>query len=240
VPILAIGTLAIGAGPAYASTCTTSAQYGECYVGQTPVVQNNVWNAGADPGWSQTLTATTGYKWTVVANMANQSQVVSYPNSLFVEQQAGGPVPLSEYNTITSSWHIGLPAEKTNDGYEAAYDIWLGGGPGSSTGQEVMVWNDNYHETPAGSNTGVVWTDPDYGSKYDVWTNSGNATVSLVIQTNSISGSVDLLDLLNYVATHYSHDSVDTLAQIGYGFEIRSTSGTSETFLLYGFALSIN
>jgi hypothetical protein len=228
----AIGT----AVPASAqSTCTTSAQYGECFTGDNPYVQQNVWNATADPGWSQTLTATSATHWTIAANMAAGNRaVISYPG--LVDTTDNDPV--SGYAKLYGEWHDSLPASPgSTDDYEAAFDIWLNGNYSDPDAQEIMVWTDTYHQTPAGSNTGVKWTDPTFGAVYDVWTNSANTTVTLVAQKNATEGDVDLKSLLTYVSTKYSYDGDNLLNQVDYGFEICSTSGKTETFANDGWAL---
>ena len=55
--------------------------------------------------------------------------------------------PLSSFTTITSTFaetspHVGI--------YEYAYDVWLNGvARGGST--QILVWVDNYHRVPAGT-----------------------------------------------------------------------------------------
>lgn len=217
-------------GVARASTCVVTSAFGQCFSGNS-VVNNNVWNGGADPGWSQTLTATSPSAWNVTADMANQGQVISYPETI-TTINGGHPVKLSDYTKIIGAHQESLPSNPAGtDGYEAAYDIWLNAGPGSATGQEVMVWQQRFNESPAGSNTGIVITDPTYNIKYDVYANGNNSTVSLLAE-NQTYDHVNLLWLLQWVAANRPYNGDNTLAIVDYGFEIRSTSGAAKTFTL--------
>lgn len=223
-------------GVAHAATCTKiDVALDECFATTTTAVQTNVWNTAADTDWHQTLTATSQTTWNVVAKM-NGTAVVSYPNSMYLYQ-----VNLANAGYTYSSWHSGLPVTSTGDGYESAYDMWLDGAPG--TGQEVMVWTDTYNETPAGSDTGLTWTDPYFGNKYEIWTNSTHSTISFVAKTNSHTGTVSLGSMLVFVVRYYdTSDPVvadHTLYQIGYGFEIRTTQDVSKEFSLAGLSITI-
>ena len=67
----------------------------------------------------------------------------TYPN---VHKDYNEPA-INSFSSITSSFsetspHVGI--------YQAAYDIWLNG-VASNGSTEVMIWNDNYHQVPAGS-----------------------------------------------------------------------------------------
>ena len=79
-------------------------------------------------------------------NRNGDGAVKTYPNvhKDYHNWSTGNEPRLSSFATIRSSWaartpHVGI--------YNAAYDIWLNGVPGN---REVMIWTDNYRQTPAG------------------------------------------------------------------------------------------
>jgi hypothetical protein len=229
-------TLAFGMTvKAQAATCTTSAQFGECFAGSNPYVEQNVWNAGADHGWAQTLTASSVGHWTIKADMeAGNRSVISYPSIV----QSTNDEPIADYSKIYGEFNAALPAKPgATDDYEAAFDIWLNGNCCTTpAGQEIMVWTNTHNQTPAGSNTGVTWKDPTFGVVYDIWANTNNSTVTFVAQTNKAASDVNLLGVLQTVVANYSFNGDNELYQADYGYEICSTSGVSETFTLDGYA----
>ena len=232
--------------PAQGKACVTSANDGKCgpynYAGitgsnggQTYVIQD-VWNP--IKGASQTLTATSPGSWSVSANMpASNTAVVSYPDTqqLYTTSK-NTPNPLSNFHSITSSWAGTSPAG-AHDDYEAAYDIWAGTG-NNNYAQEIMIWVDNHGQRPAGS---VVASPTIDGVGYKVWSTSkagavGN-TVSMVLNSNQPSGSVNILDDLNWLVSNGYMPAGSGLNQIDYGWEICSTGGVPETFTLSQFGI---
>ena len=234
--LVAGATLGVAATNADAATaCSTNAQWGQCSF-PPYVLQNNVWNAAAAPGWTQTLSATSASDWSVSSDMPGTgTTVISYPNA---SDQLASPEALSTWSDINGSYNTTLPSGTFSG--EAAYDIWLNHIAGGSNAQEVMIWTDNHGQTPAGSSTGNTWTDPTTGDVYTIW-DQGPAddygTVTLLADTNSASGKVDILDALTYLI---SNDYVlsGPLASADYGFEIASTDGIAQTFTVNDYGLT--
>lgn len=228
--ILSVGLVSVADASTYA--CSTTAQYGQCFSGN-PVVENNVWGMnGAYNG--QSLSAFSPLKWDVTSNVASGNHsVVSYPETVNQTHTNGGPTPLSSYASLGAQWHSALPVAKSNDSYESAFDLWMGGNYADPNHQEVMVWTHTLSTSPAGSYTGVNWTDPTTGTTYRVWSGSGNQIVSFV-GPNIDTGRVDLLDLLKFTTAKFNFHGDNALDNEDYGFEVLSTSGTAATFHVYG------
>jgi hypothetical protein len=220
--------------------CITSDIHGDCgpYTdsgisgsnGYSTYVSADMWNPIS--GASQTLTATGPGSWKVSANMpATNTAVVSYPDTQQIYTTSNNTSePLSNFSSITSSYAESGPAG-SHDDYEAAYDIWLTGASGNV--QEIMIWVDNHGQRPAGSDVATATID---GSGYNIWSTSGagavGKTVSMVLDSNQSSGSLNILDDLNWLKSNGYVPAGNGLGQLDFGFEICSTGGVPETFAL--------
>jgi hypothetical protein len=184
-----------------------------------------VWNPIA--GASQTLTAYNPGDWSVSADMpAGNTAVVSYPDvQQIYTTTSDTPDPLSNFTTITSSFAENGPGSGGGDDYEAAYDIWTGTGS-DNYAQEIMIWVDNHGQTPAGSEVATASID---GATYSVWS-AGDHPVSLVLNSNETSGTVNILAALNWLESNGYMPSGSGLNQIDFGWEICSTGGVAKTF----------
>jgi Glycosyl hydrolase family 12 len=188
---------------------------------------NNMWNAS---GYSvtQTLYACNYHDWYVVANMNNDSgngAVKTYP-----DVQANFSEPkISSFHSITSTFaesspHVGI--------YEDAYDIWING-VASSGSTEVMVWTENFHQVPSGS---VVATASFGGRGYKVW--KSGSYIAFVADNNFTSGSVDLLQIFDWITAKGWIPATSTLGQICYGVELVSTNSAPATFNFTDFSVA--
>jgi hypothetical protein len=149
-------------------------------------VHNNMWNVS---GYNvrETLSACAYNNWYVTATMDNSrgdGAVKTYPN---VHKDYNEPA-ISSFSSITSTFsetspHVGI--------YEAAYDIWLNG-VASNGSTEVMIWNDNYHQVPAGSKQATVTFD---GRSYTVWRTG--TYIAFAADSTFTSGTVDLLAMFS-------------------------------------------
>jgi hypothetical protein len=231
---------------AQGTACVTSANNGSCgpyaFAGisgssgdSTNVIQD-IWNPIS--GASQTLTAFNPGSWSVSANMpASNTAVVSYPDTQQVYTTTSNtPNSLSNYSSITSSYAESGPTTSGDD-YEAAYDIWAGTGS-NDYAQEIMIWVDNHGQTPAGSDVASATID---GVGYKIWS-TGKAgavgsPVSMVLDSNQSSGSVNVLDDLNWLASNGYMPAGSGLNQIDFGWEICSTGGVSQTFTMSQYGL---
>lgn len=189
---------------------------------------NDTWNA-ANYTVSQTMYICDYNNWYVVASMNNTGDgaVKTYPN---IHQDFNGKA-ISSFSTITSSFaesgpHVGI--------YEYAYDIWLNG-IASNGSTEVMIWNDNYGQTPSGSQVG---TFSDNGRTYKVY-KTGNY-IAFVDSANVTSGTVNLKNFFNYIIQQGWIASTSTVGQIDYGIELVSTNGSPATFKVTNFSLTAN
>jgi hypothetical protein len=169
--------------------------------------------------------------WYVIANMnddAHDGAVKTYPN---VHMDFNDAPMISSFSAITSSFahtapHAGI--------YEFAYDIWLNGvASGGST--EVMIWTDNYNQVPSGSSMDEVTYD---GRTYDVY--RSGSYIAFVDQSNTTSGTLDLLSFFNYVIDKGWIPADSTLGAIDYGVELVSTDGMDATFEVNDFSLETN
>lgn len=189
-------------------------------------VSNDEWNA-AGYGVSQTLYACSYSDWYVTSDITNDTSgaVKTYPNSHENFEQ----VPVSSFGFITTTFaetspHVGI--------YEDAYDIWLNGvaKPGST---EIMIWNDNFNQRPKGS---VVASVSFGGHAYQVWKDHGY--IALVADTNFTSGTVDLLQIFNWVIAQGWMPSASVLSEVDYGVELVSTDDAPATFTFSNFAVN--
>jgi hypothetical protein len=218
--------------PPSGSACThpqfvTSAPFGGWTDGNY-FLYNNMWNAS---GYSvtQTLHACSFSNWYVVADMNNDSgngAVKTYPN---VQETFNEPA-ISSFHSITSSFaetspHIGI--------YEDAYDIWLNG-IGSSTSNEVMIWTENFHQAPSGSDEAAVTFG---GRSFRAWRTSSGSYIAFVADTNFTSGTVNLLQVFDWLIAKGWIRSDSTLGQIDYGAEIVSTDNVPSTFSFTHFSI---
>jgi hypothetical protein len=188
---------------------------------------NNMWNA-ARYSVQQTLYACSYTNWYVVATMNNDTGDGAVKTDPNVQMNFNEPA-ISSFQSITSTF-----AENSPDVgiYNDAYDIWLNGvdTPGSD---EVMIWNQNHGQRPAGSVVAVASLD---GRTYQVWKDGGY--IAFVAEPAFTSGNLNLLAFFNYVVSQGYIAANPTLGQIDYGVELVSTNGTPETFTFTNFSVS--
>ena len=228
------------------AACVTSSNNGSCgpytFPGisgsngsQTNVIQD-IWNP--IKGASQRLTAYSPGNWSISANMpASNTAVVSYPDTQQTYTTTSNtPSPLSDFSSITSSYTANGPSSRGDD-YEAAYDIWAGTG-NNDYAQEIMIWVDDHGQTPAGSDVASASVD---GVGYKIWSTGSAGAVgnplAMVLNSNQPSGSVNILDDLNWLKSNGYMPAGSGVNQIDFGWEICSTGGVPETFTLSQFGI---
>lgn len=177
---------------------------------------NNIWGSGAG---SQTIWARSTTNWGVVANHPRTSGVKSYPNLSRTLNRT-----LSSLRSVSSSFNTSVPADGD---YAATYDIWA-----NNHAYEVMIWTsqrgavgpiaeqyDANGAVPTVRNLNVG------GHTWNVYrgSNGANAVFSF-IRTNTNSGTVDLLAVMNWLRTNGWWADV-TVGELQYGFEISGTAG---------------
>ena len=128
-------------------------------------VENDVWNPIKI---SQKLYACQHNSFYVSASVTNKGGAVqSYPSSQYTFSR---PVEISTFSSLTSEFGLKNPPTGSGLDYEFSYDIWING-YGGNDHTELMIWEYNDGQTPAGSNVGTASLD---GGKWFVWL-SGDA-----------------------------------------------------------------
>jgi len=194
-------------------------------------VNNGMWNA-ADYNVSQKLSACNYNDWKVVANMDNSTgdgAVKTYPHvgKTYGEWGNRASQPrVSSFKTIESTFDSTPP----NGGiWDASYDVWLNDG-----NIELMVWNHNSNQTPAGSIRGSVTQD---GHTWDVW-KSDNDYFAFVPRDNFDSGTIDLKAKVAYMQSRGWVGGRVKMVQIEYGIEFVSTGNVDKTFEVNAFNIN--
>jgi hypothetical protein len=158
--------------------------------------------------------------------------VKTYPNvhKDWHDWNTGYEPRLSSFTKIRSSFKARTPRVGI---YNAAYDIWLNGVPGN---REIMIWTDNYRQTPAGTRVarglefgGVTWR---------LFATGDNHYLAFVPNRRLTQGTVRIKGMLDYLVRKGRVPRTSTLGQIGFGFEIVSTGGDPATFKVDDFSLT--
>jgi hypothetical protein len=190
------------------------------------LVYNNVYNTKDNAG-PQTLTACSYHSWYVVSDQTSDAGVVeSYPNV----QMNFNDLPVSSLHTVMSSFAETGPQVGI---YEYAYDVWLNG-VASAGSTQVLVWVDNHGRVPDGS---LVTTATLSARTYDVW-KTDDSHIVLVATVKLTSGTVNLLEIIQWTIDQGWVDSSSTLGQIDFGVEIESTGGASATYRVDDFSIT--
>jgi len=205
--LVALLAIAIGAPAAYAATWSSSDRYASWSNGGY-TLYNDVWGSGAGP---QTIWANSYSNWGVWSNQPNTGGVKSYPNSTRnVGRQIGS------LGSVTSRFNVSVPG---SGAYETAYDIW-----DTNYAYETMLWmNKTGAVGPLGSYQTTVSVG---GHTWKVYkgSNGSNQVFSFVRQSNTGSGSVDILAVLKWIRGRGWFGNI-TLGKVQFGFEITSSSG---------------
>jgi hypothetical protein len=191
-------------------------------------------------GWHQTLYANNPGDWQVVANMpSGNTAVVSYPSVGQNSSGSGTDQAITAYTQITSTFTENMHATADTNA-EAAYDVW------TANGEETMIQFDFSALRPRcsagagdpvlatvafiepGTTTSQAWDFCEYGTER-IWQLHGGSEQS---------GAVDILAMLMWEINHGYLPTNAQLGLTGFGFEICSTGGASETFTVSRFSLT--
>ncbi|WUJ12339.1 hypothetical protein OHA21_27025 [Actinoplanes sp. NBC_00393] len=192
------------------------------------ILYNNIWGSGAG---SQTIWARSGTNWGVVANHPRTSGVKSYPNTGKTLNRT-----LSSLRSVTSSFNVSVPADGD---YATTYDIWA-----NNHAYEVMIWaNQQGAVGPIAEQYDANGAVPNVrnlsvgGHTWNVYrgSNGANAVFSF-IRTDTNSGTIDLLAIMNWLRTNNWWGDV-TVGEVQFGFEITGTAGQSN-FTVNSFGLN--
>lgn len=192
-------------------------------------VHNNMWNSTKYSPCTETLYAWSFDNWHVVARMNNNTgdgAVKTYPNV----HKDYDSVPIASFSSITSTFaetspHVGI--------YNFAYDIWINGitSPGCT---EIMIWSENFNQVPGGSYV----QDVSFGGRtYKVYKTSNSGYIAFVTTANFNSGTIDLLEIMNWTIARGWLSAKSILNQICFGVEIVSTDDTNATFRVSTFSI---
>lgn len=222
VGLVAAAAAAVGlaAAPAQAATWYTSDQWGSWSNGGY-TLYNDVWGSGAG---TQVLWANSYSNWGVWADHPNTGGIKSYPNATkYVGKR------LSALHSVKSSFNVSVPS---SGAYETAYDIW-----DSNNANEIMLW---MNKTGAVGPLGSYQTNVSVGgSNWNVYrgSNGANNVYSFVRTSNTSSGTVDVLAVMNWLKNteHWIGDV--TLGNVQFGYEITSSAGGLD-FMTNSFSVS--
>jgi hypothetical protein len=244
-------------------SCTTSAAKGTCVFPQDTTdfpginpgagrpasqgieIDQNVWNAGGCPGWTQTLNAQSPQNFSLTADYPTNSSgaICTYPNVWPHDAQG----PIDSYQQTTSSFSESFPHNAGTQAH-AMYDLWF-----NNWAYEVMVQYDFSNDAPCEGNWPEVKTNVTFGGSNGVPVQSwhlceGNGGKSLIWKLGAAdgaqeqsesTGSVDLLSMLKYLENTGYLPANSTWTALSMGWEIASTGGQPETFTGSGFRVSM-
>lgn len=211
-------------------------------------IHNNMWNnhAGQGPTGTYTLGACSASSWyslvTQQPSTLSPGAVRAYPNV----HKDYDDVPLSQ---IKSATFAATAPHCQGCVYNVAFDAWLG----SDFDNELMIWTENFRQTPAGSRL----SDADQiasngtsnlmsigGKSYQVWKAGGATTpggiFSYVADPVQVAGTMPLdlfwadLERRNWI------DGESTTWQIDFGWEVVSTAGTQQRLDVTDFSITEN
>jgi hypothetical protein len=192
-------------------------------------VHNNMWNSAKYSPCTSTLYAWSRDNWYVVARMNNNRRdgaVKTYPNV----HRDYPSVPIGAFDAITSSFAETSPRVGI---YNFAFDLWINGiaSPGCT---EIMIWTENFNQMPGGRYVQDVTFG---GGSYKVYKTPNSRYIAFVAAANFSSGTVDLLDIMNWSMAKGWISSQSTLNQICFGVEIVSTDDQDARFQVTAFSI---
>jgi hypothetical protein len=202
------------------------------YTSNGYTLYNDVWGSGAGTQtvWAKSLPG----NWGVEANHPRTSGIKSYANVSYTVNKT-----LSSLSKLSSSYNVTVPSDGD---YETTYDIWA-----NNNAYEIMIWTnkkgavgpiaesyDANGAVPSASNVSVG------GASWNIYrgSNGANAVYSFLRTSDSNSGTLDVLAMLNWLKTNGWWGDV-TLGQFQFGYEISGTAGTSD-FVTNSYSLSVS
>lgn len=209
---LMVVTTVLAATCATAVWCTSD-QWGLTTQFTPFTIYNNIW--GATSG--QSTFANSSSDWGVTANFPETGGIKSYPN---VSLDMSGKT-LDTLGSCTSSFNVGMPNGGSNI---AAYDIWVPSevmiwmNKQGAVGPIASGWDSNGNPIPEATNVNVG------GHTWNVYRGNGNV-VSFVRTTNTYSGTVDILAIMNWIKARGWISGTSNLGSFQFGYEITSAPG---------------
>jgi len=224
------GGTSTGTGTTTSQSCTSpaySTSSNSAWTNGGYTVQQDMWNNTA--GGTQSLYACSYSNWYVVAKQPNTSSVKTYPDVLKNYDNA-----INSFHTLSTSYADQGPHVGT---YEFAYDIWING-MASSGATELMIWNDNYNQYPAGSKMGQTTIGSTTYNVYKGPMNNWTYIAFVPVNATITSGTDNLLSFFSYMSGNGWISTSAVLKQIDYGVEICSTDNESATFKVTNFSIT--
>jgi hypothetical protein len=180
---------------------------------------NNIWGDGAG---TQCIWANSYSNWGVTADHPDTTGVKSYPNS----EMPDIDTKISALQSLTSSFSCTVPS---GGSYTTAYDIWSGRryeimlwmNKEGNVGPWAGAWDEQGNPIPDATDVNVG------GHVWDAYYNGGVAgrhVISLVRQTNTNAGTVDILACLVWIKAQGWIGDI-TVEEVQLGFEISGSPG---------------
>jgi hypothetical protein len=183
--------------------------------------QTDTWSGDASSvGYSvQKISASDGKKASFSVRLnadRGTTEVVGYPSDQCLIYTA---LP----GSLTSRYEVTPPSGSSGLDYEFAYDIWLTTASAARSYNwdndlELMIWTYVRGQRPAGSKVATL------GDGSAVWfagnKGSNNSTVSVVLPSNTTSGTVDIAGIVAQLKSRgYVPSSDDGILDVEYGIE---------------------
>ena len=230
------------------AACVTSAHSGNCGPynyppinnsnGYTTYVANDMWACGPDTDTTscgrETLIAHHPGNWSAMSTQASgNTGVLTYPNvqQVFTKTTNTDPA-ISAFASVTSEFTETMNSQAGTDA-EAAYDVWLSHTSGPN---EIMIWVDNVGRGRGGG-AQQIGAATIRGQAFTIYQH-GSSEIIFSLNHNEQSGKVDILATLKWLQGHGRVSAGAGLGQVDFGFEICSTGGKPEKFVVSRYTLT--
>ena len=210
------------ASPAQAQVFSTCDQWGQ-YTQGTWTIYNDVWGANHGP---QCLTVNSIKSWYVDSTQSGGG-VKSYPNTAVQPQ-----TPLSQLNSAGFWYNTSSAPVAGSDWWDWTADVWS---PNSQ--DEIMAFTSWSGTAAGGWGTQIASNVTIGGVLYaSVWqANPGWNVLQFIPAQQSNTGSVDVSAVWRWAASRNLLRNT-TLASMGFGIEITSTSGVQKQYSLNAYS----
>lgn len=220
--------------PPASATWSSSAPFAATPVtfgGTSLTVQNNQWDAPQGYG---SLLWVSPSSWGTCSSAPSTGGGWPYPD---ISHYYPLHPLLSQLTAVRGSWSQSLPPAGAGQHFEAAYDIWLGGAPGSGA-TEVMLWT---HATGEGTGGRAAGTISAGSATWRLYVNAAHHEAALVLPVARDKGSVSILAVLRALSRDHRTSLIvgadPALWYVQYGFEVHGTAGVAEPFTVSSYGL---
>jgi hypothetical protein len=187
-------------------------------------IGNDFWN---NQGGTQCIWVNSHSDWGITSNQPlGDGNVKAYAHAGFDINKN-----ISQFSSLTSSFSCSVPG---SGNYNASYDIWVP--------SEVMIWfvNQGNCNPIAGSYDASGRAIPDVtnltlgGHTWNVY-HGGSNVITFMRTSNTTSGSVDILALLNWAKNTKGWIGDGNVKDVEFGWEVFNTNGQTMSFTCTGF-----